>query len=960
MPILIKCPACKAPDQISDDKRGQILRCGKCAQPFSVPAAIGTQKPAQKDAIQESRKVNAASSRKRDDHDATDDRGNRPVRTRKAEPAKGGVRVLLAVGGVAAVLSCCVLGAGGIGVVYLFRARPPAAEDNLAKAGGQKGEQKKPDNPGEQKKDPFVDPDAGKPLPPQLAPDLVAKVKLATVYLHVTMPSGVTAEGSGFFAVERGIIVTNAHVLGMMLETSRDPKQVDVVQDSGLATEARMVGEVLGVDRVSDLAVIRVPDNGKLPTPLTLSGDAPSELQKVYIFGFPFGEKLGKNITISEQAITSLRPDKSGGLDQIQVNGGMNPGNSGGPVVDTRGNPVGVSVSIITGAQISFAVPAEKVRRVMEGRVTDHQHGDAFVQQGGTRMPVRLKCLDPLNRIRDMRVEVWTGPPGAPRPRSNEKPQDLPGEGPRHEHAVKYAGGVGAVDVPLPPLPAGHVWWVQPVLTSAKGTHWGAALATTADVAALERKPANLIVDLDKHRERTARVDSRLTIVETFGKKEKKTAEHTTVELLERVEPEVANGKKSAAIKTAVGKVIVRVDVDGKDVKFERDELDALAISRGMAPTFLIDDTNATAGYRKTSMGPKHPKIHLKTLVELFNGMVNNPFEATQFKMPNKLVQPQESFTSQSTMMMRIGGAAPAPKGKPPQTATIFDLKMNCTLEGVRVRNGREEAVLTVVGALETRKNVPNKTLGDITGKIGFDIAGGFVSSAKVKIFAEAEETIPGFGTIRESASHDIELDRKAGHTLPGVAFGPDKGAAPVVKGKTILSESGILAGNDQVDGKTKGRMKVHLLPLEAGKEYVISLNSNAFDAYLRLLNPMGAVVAEDDDSGGNLNARITYRAAQTGQFRIIATSFDGKLGPYQLTVVEVQPPDKGPITKENKEFQQAKDPVPGGGIGNPAPNEFLKGDVTLRHFTFDDATYVTVWPRPIAASGVVRTELLA
>jgi S1-C subfamily serine protease len=459
MPILVKCPACKALNQISDDERGQVLRCGKCAQPFSVPAAIGTQKRAEKDAIQESRKVNAASSRKRDEHDANYDRENRPVRTKKAEPAKGGVRVLLAVGGVAAVLLCCVLGAGGIGVVFMFRAKPHPAEDKLAKADGQKGEEKK-DNPGEQKKDPLVDPDAGKPLPPQLAPDLVAKVKQATVYLHVTMPSGVTAEGSGFFALERGIIVTNAHVLGMMLETSRAPKHVAVVQDSGLATETRMVGDVLGVDRVSDLAVIRVPDNGKLPTPLTLSGDAPAELQRVYIFGFPFGEKLGKNITISEQAITSLRPDKSGGLDQIQVNGGMNPGNSGGPVVDTRGNLVGVSVSIITGAQISFSVPAEKVRRVMEGRVTDHQHGDAYVQQGGTYMPVRLKCLDPLNRIRDMRVEVWTGPPGAPRPRSNERPQALPGEGPRHEHAVKYAGGVGAVDVPLPQLPAGHLYWV--------------------------------------------------------------------------------------------------------------------------------------------------------------------------------------------------------------------------------------------------------------------------------------------------------------------------------------------------------------------------------------------------------------------------------------------------------------------------------------------------------------------
>ena len=137
-----------------------------------------------------------------------------------------------------------------------------------------------------------------------------------------------------------------------------------MVQDSGLPTETKMVGDVLGVDRASDLAVIRVADNPKLPTPLTLATKAPTKLQKVYIFGFPFGESLGKNITITEKKITAFRPDqKTGVLKEIQIDGGMNPGNSGGPVVNTRGSLVGVSVAIITERKLASPSPEKKFAR---------------------------------------------------------------------------------------------------------------------------------------------------------------------------------------------------------------------------------------------------------------------------------------------------------------------------------------------------------------------------------------------------------------------------------------------------------------------------------------------------------------------------------------------------------------------------------------------------------------------
>jgi S1-C subfamily serine protease len=78
-------------------------------------------------------------------------------------------------------------------------------------------------------------------------------------------------------------------------------------------------------------------------------------LQQLFIFGFPFGESLGKEITASSTTISSIRNN------QIQVNGGMNPGNSGGPVVDVKGNVVGVAVAGIKDTNINFAIPADAV-----------------------------------------------------------------------------------------------------------------------------------------------------------------------------------------------------------------------------------------------------------------------------------------------------------------------------------------------------------------------------------------------------------------------------------------------------------------------------------------------------------------------------------------------------------------------------------------------------------------------
>src|SRR5205823_2552918 len=85
---------------------------------------------------------------------------------------------------------------------------------------------------------------------------------------------------------------------------------------------------------------------------------------------------------------------------------------------------------------------------------------------------------------------------------------------------------------------------------------------------------------------------------------------------------------------------------------------------------------------------------------------------------------------------------------------------------------------------------------------------------------------------------------------------------------------------------RTGSFAKVFNVNLEKGREYVIDMTSTELDSYLRLENAAGAQLAADDDSGGNLNARITFTPQISGAHRIIATTFaGGAMGNFQLRV---------------------------------------------------------------------------
>ncbi len=805
MPIRVACPSCKTPCAIPDELRGKKVFCASCKKPFLVPAptppAAEVPPPAQKPAGTSTTRPAAQSPpaparrepatdgvkpapRQRPTHPAPAEAEDRP-RPRKRAAAEGGKTGLLVAGVVTGLV---VLAGGAVGAILIFG---PKGEDQVAQAKElpPQAEVKldvpvaaavKVENPAPKGEDPparaespppkvqsppaRVDPPAGEPVPAQIAVDAVRKVKKATAYLRVNLPGGGVAEGTGFFGAEPGIVFTNAHVLGMLQADSIPPVKVEVVLNSGEPDEARRAGNVLGVDRASDLAVLRVDgDPAGLPAPLMIdSAQGLVETQKVYIFGFPFGAQLGKNITVSESSVTSLRRDPSGALTQVQVNGGMHPGNSGGPVTDTRGVVVGVSVAIIRGTQINFAVPGDFVRRILDGRHAATELGIPYLDKGQARMPVKLACLDPLDRIREVRLEIWTGTPGRGRPASLQAPEVGPGDGPRQSFAVSYARGAGTVEIPLPQAEAGKVVWLQPILKTASGaTQWAAASAyRPGQEAPLERRPALLQFKCPAAAaERTLKVKSTFQFKASKGDESFASVDDVEYDILETIRPE----PRGAEVTIAFGGCRAKTEEAGK--RFLRQPL-ALQMLRQFTARFILEPTGKFKLLTVSRAKAKDPRVE-DDLYELYSRACNS-YQSTCLPLPGRSLSPQETWNARPIMFLGEKGA---------KKKKIVDLALTCTYEGVRGQGGSGEAYIRLAGDVKER-GAAGRVIGKADGFALFHLEGGYLSQVRVNVTSEG-----GGGAVSVRMAFETTLTRTPGNILniprPTGGFGQVAGSRP-------------------------------------------------------------------------------------------------------------------------------------------------------------------------------------
>ena len=138
------------------------------------------------------------------------------------------------------------------------------------------------------------------------------------------------ASGSGFAVSSKGHVITNNHVI--------DGCQTVKIHHKGQAIPAIIVT----YDPYNDIALLK--GDFRPSAVFSLSNEEPELLQDIYVAGFPFGKTISSSVKVTKGIISSLS-GIGNNYSNIQIDAAIQPGNSGGPIMDERGNVVGVAVA---------------------------------------------------------------------------------------------------------------------------------------------------------------------------------------------------------------------------------------------------------------------------------------------------------------------------------------------------------------------------------------------------------------------------------------------------------------------------------------------------------------------------------------------------------------------------------------------------------------------------------------
>lgn len=728
MPFIAACPACQAQYTVTDDLRGRMLRCRRCPQAFAAepPVPVAVVAPVATFAP-------VAAIQPVPPPVAPNPPPTRPMVSVLTErvgrlPRK----VLIGVAAGIGIFFCAAL----TFTAWQLVPRKPAVVANA---------DTKPAPAATYPRLVPTMPD--KPLPSngQMTEEVLKRVKRATVHLRVTMPEGGQSQGSGFFAVDSGIVLTNAHVVGMLDPDSRPPQSIDVTLNSGEKDEKKMQGQVLGVDRNSDLAVLRATGFVlSLPTPLDVkSAQSLALTQKLFVFGFPLGDKLGREISVRESSVASLR--KEGDiLSKVQVHGGMDPGNSGGPVVDTSGDVVGVAVSGITGTSINFAVPGDRVRVMLNGRVDALSLGQPYLIDGKVLLPVSVAKVDPLNRMKELAVDLWVGERGEPRPPATTTPAVVHGDTPHAKTPLEAKAALPASDVALQPLPPGKVYWVQPRWVNGAGeTHWAGAVAYDMPSPPIERKAAALHL---KHQagERPLALVTKTAMRMRDGEGE----DHGIVGLMQSKFVETTQGidpQGTAQVRLNYREMALDLSLDGKTMPRSPRLQRIVANFGSLASVLQVDaqgklvrhaiDLNRVPVPTRADVAPMHDQIVMS-------------LETVAVPIPNRMTEPLQTWKATRPLPIDTVGRY-----------EIGSADVTYTFLGTRTRDGRQEAVIGLAGAVKGQRGREGQIGGRLEGTAIFDLGVGQVAQVDARVVLDMDTQLNG-RAAKSSGIMEVKLQR--------------------------------------------------------------------------------------------------------------------------------------------------------------------------------------------------------
>jgi S1-C subfamily serine protease len=281
---------------------------------------------------------------------------------------------------------------------------------------------------------------------------LVSRLGEATVLIKIKIGDTVLGSGTGFVSEVHGntvLLVANRHVVVPDLSElspgllPKGKTALDVVFRSGLGLEneqtlpAEVLAAVLSDDRSTDLAFLAVKGVKRPPSPVNLVARIePTEGMTFAAAGFPLGGTLAKltgnkgnpSVTMAFGRIAALRRDDSGELRLLQVDRSLQPGNSGGPVVeDRRGILLGVALAAESSVDtIGFVIPADEVRRALAGRIGSLDLTLKSISRDSANLEIKAQIVDPKGAVQAVMIHAAPASAGTISPKGDGSWPPLP------------------------------------------------------------------------------------------------------------------------------------------------------------------------------------------------------------------------------------------------------------------------------------------------------------------------------------------------------------------------------------------------------------------------------------------------------------------------------------------------------------------------------------------------------
>jgi S1-C subfamily serine protease len=196
----------------------------------------------------------------------------------------------------------------------------------------------------------------------------------ATEYDFFMDPVPVEGAGSGFLIDARGYILTNFHVV-------QEAQSIEVV----LGDQSRYPAKFIGADQRNDVALIKIEPKGKPLVALPLGDSSKLQVgQKVLAIGNPFGFQSTLTTGVVSALGRTVQTSQTTYIDEaIQTDAAINRGNSGGPLINSHGEVIGINSAIYTPsgttAGIGFAIPVNTAKRIAHDLMTEGRVRQAFL-----------------------------------------------------------------------------------------------------------------------------------------------------------------------------------------------------------------------------------------------------------------------------------------------------------------------------------------------------------------------------------------------------------------------------------------------------------------------------------------------------------------------------------------------------------------------------------------------------